>query len=202
MIKRILPVFALLLLFAMPAHASNLEIGANVPNIQATDINGNAFNLEDYKGKTVVLEWTNAECPFVVKHYSTNNMQDTQEKAVAMDNVVWVSINSSAAGKQGSVTPEEAKSLIAEKGAHPTTMILDPLGEIGHAYGAMTTPHMFVIDAEGKLAYMGAIDDNSSPNPDTVEGAKNYVLAALNDLSAGNPVTESVTRPYGCAVKY
>lgn len=202
MLRHILPLFTLMLLFAFPVNASNLSIGAPVPNINTTDIYGNPFNLEDYKGKTVVLEWTNAECPFVVKHYSTHNMQDTQKAALAMENVVWVSVNSSAPEKQGHVTAEEAQALLSEQDAQPSTMILDPSGEIGHAYGAMTTPHMFVIDAEGKLAYMGAIDDNSSPQPETVDGAKNYVIAALNDLHAGQAVTESTTRPYGCAVKY
>ncbi|MBI1300730.1 MAG: redoxin family protein [Alphaproteobacteria bacterium] len=177
------------------------EVGQPAPAISATDINGNPFNLEDHKGKTVVLEWTNHQCPFVVKHYSTNNMQNAQKKAT--DNgVVWVSIVSSAEGKQGYLTVEEALAIGEENGAQYTAKILDPSGEIGKAYGATTTPHMFVISPEGKVVYAGAIDDNPSPSADAVEGAKNLVLAALEDLSAGRSIEVAQTAPYGCSVKY
>ena len=192
---------ALILLFAsFPANATP-AIGEAAPEIEATDTNGNAFKLSDHKGKIVVLEWTNHQCPFVMKHYSTGNMQDTQKKA-RDQGVEWVSIVSSAEGRQGHTTAEEANAIVSEKGAHPSAKILDESGAIGKAYGAQTTPHMYVIDAEGKLAYAGAIDDNASPNPKTVEGATNYVLAAIDDLKAGNAVKTSQTKPYGCSVKY
>ena len=183
-----------------PATAA-VEIGEAAPKFAATDINGNVFNLADQAGKTVVLEWTNHDCPFVVKHYSTGNMQATQKTAT--DNgVVWVSIVSSADGKQGNVTAEEAQKIVEEKGAHATARILDTSGEIGKLYGAKTTPHMFVISAEGNTVYAGAIDDNPSPSPRAVEGAKNFVLSALDNIAADVPVEVSNTVPYGCSVKY
>jgi peroxiredoxin len=177
------------------------EIGKPAPEITATDIKGAPFKLSDQKGKIVVLEWTNSECPFVKKHYGSGNMQKTQETATS-EGVVWVSINSSAPGKQGHVTPEDAQKIITESGAKPSTEILDESGTIGKEYGASTTPHMFVIDASGNLAYAGAIDDQPSPDPKTVEGAKNYVLAAIESLKARKPVETAQTQPYGCGVKY
>lgn len=182
------------------AHASP-EIGAPAPDFTATDIDGKPFKLSDHKGKIVVLEWTNNKCPFVIKHYDTQNMQNTQ-KALKEQGVEWVSVNSSAPGRQGHVTPEEAKTILEEAGAHVTTQILDEDGTIGKLYDAKTTPHMFVIHTDGTLAYAGAIDDNSSPRHSTVEGATNYVLAAVEDLKAGRPVATSLTTPYGCSVKY
>lgn len=185
---------------SVPVQAS-VEIGEAAPNFSATDIHGNDFNLEDQKGKIVVLEWTNHLCPFVKKHYGTNNMQNTQKTAT--DNgVVWISIVSSAEGKQGQVSDEKAIAIEKEVGAHATTRILDPSGEIGKLYAAKTTPHMFVISAEGNVAYTGAIDSNPSPSPDAVKNAKNLVLAALDDLSSGRVVSIPRTAPYGCSVKY
>ncbi len=184
----------------LPAYAA-VEIGQPAPDFTATDVDGNAFKLSDHKGKTVVLEWTNHECPFVIKHYDTGNMQKTQ-KAARDQGVEWITIVSSAPEKQGHVSAEEAKAIVAEAGAHPTTKILDESGEIGKMYDARTTPHMFVIDAEGNVVYAGAIDDNSSPRHSTVEGATNYVTAALDDLAAGRAVATPQTAPYGCSVKY
>lgn len=185
---------------SMPVHAA-AEVGQPAPVFTATDIHGNEFSLEEQKGKIVVLEWTNDGCPFVQKHYNTGNMQATQKTAT--DNgVVWVSIVSSAPGKQGHMSAEDAIALEEEVGAHATTRIMDESGEIGQMYGAKTTPHMFVISAEGKLVYNGAIDDSPSPNPTSVEGAENLVLAALDDLSSGRVVKVSQTAPYGCSVKY
>ena len=193
--------FALALLIApVSAHAA-VEIGKPAPDFVGTDINGQEIKLSDYKGKKVVLEWTNHQCPYVIKHYDTNNMQQTQKKATD-DGVIWLTVTSSATGKQGYTTAEEAKEVIAEVGANATTRILDPSGEIGKMYDAKTTPHMFVIDEEGNLAYEGAIDDNSSSRHETVEGAKNYVLAALDSLAAGEPVDPAQTAPYGCSIKY
>lgn len=190
----------MMVMFIAPANAA-AEIGKAAPEISAKDTNGNDFNLSDHKGKIVVLEWTNHACPFVVKHYDTNNMQSAQKKAREMG-VEWISIVSSAEGRQGHVSAEEANKITAEAGASPTAKILDASGEIGKAYGAKTTPHMFVIDENGNLAYAGAIDDNSSPRASTVKGAKNYVLAAISDLQAGNAVETAQTAPYGCSVKY
>lgn len=184
----------------LPAWAT-VEIGKAVPNITTTDTNGNPFNLADHKGKVVVLEWTNHQCPFVIKHYETNNMQNAQ-KTAREHGVEWVSIVSSAPGRQGHLSAEEANAIATKSGATISAKILDETGEIGKAFGAQTTPHMYVIDTNGHLAYAGAIDDNSSPNPKTVEGATNYVLAAINDLKAGNAVQTAQTKPYGCSVKY
>lgn len=192
---------ALTMLFTAPTAMAAAEIGKAAPNFEATDISGKAFNLENYKGKTVILEWTNHQCPFVVKHYDTGNMQKIQ-KAATENGAIWVSIVSSAEGRQGHTTASEAQKIIDDSGAHPTYKILDTSGEIGKLYDAKTTPHMFVIDESGALAYAGAIDDNSSPRHNTVEGAKNYVVAALDDLSAGNAVQTASTQPYGCSVKY
>ncbi len=185
---------------SFPVHAS-VELGKPAPNFTATDIHGNSFNLEDYRGKIVVLEWTNHLCPFVRKHYETGNMQKVQKTAT--DNgVVWVSIVSSAEGKQGNVTAEQAIEIEEKVGANATTRILDPSGEIGKLYNAKTTPHMFVIGTDGNVQYHGAIDDNPSPSPSAVEGSKNLVLAALEELSSGRVVTVQRTAPYGCSVKY
>ena len=188
------------LAFMMPAHAA-VEVGQAAPAIEATDIDGNAFNLADHKGKIVVLEWTNDQCPFVMKHYDSGNMQKLQKEARA-EGVEWVVINSSADGKQGNVTAEEAKKIMEEADASPTTYIQDPSGEIGQAYGAKTTPHMFVIDKDGNIAYAGAIDSDSSPRQSSIEGADNYVMAAIDSLQAGEEVETKTSAPYGCSVKY
>ncbi len=185
---------------SVPVRAA-VDVGKPAPNFTAIDIHGNEFNLEDQKGKIVVLEWTNHQCPFVVKHYETGNMQKTQKTATDND-VVWVSIVSSAPGKQGYVTPEEALKIEEEVSAHATTRILDSSGEIGKLYAAKTTPHMFVISAQGNIEYAGAIDDKPSPRHESVKDAKNLVLAALDALSTGRDVEVPLTTPYGCSVKY
>ncbi|MFP4097656.1 MAG: thioredoxin family protein [Alphaproteobacteria bacterium] len=180
--------------------AATPKTGDMAPNFTATDIHGEPFNLEDHKDKIVVLEWTNHECPFVKKHYETNNMQEIQKTATDKG-VAWISIVSSAPGNQGYVSAEEAVKIVEEVGANATTRILDTTGEIGRLYGAKTTPHMFVIN-KGVLAYAGAIDDNPSANPDTVEGAENLVLKAIDEIKAGEEVSVASTQPYGCSVKY
>lgn len=200
MLKKFVLSVAALTLLAAPALAAP-EIGKPAPDFTATDVHGQPFKLADQKGKTVVLEWTNSKCPFVIKHYETGNMQKLQKDATEKG-VVWVTINSSAPGRQGHVSNAEAIKIMQQAGAAQTVQILDESGEVGKAYGASTTPHMFVIDAEGTLVYMGAIDDNSSPKHETVEGAKNYVAAALASLEAGQPVETAVSQPYGCSVKY
>jgi peroxiredoxin len=177
------------------------EIGKPAPEFMANDTNGKHVMLSELKGKTVVLEWTNHECPFVVKHYGSGNMQALQAEATK-DGVVWVSIVSSAKDKEGNVTAEEANKLIADQKAVPSHKILDESGEIGKLYDAKTTPHMFVIDKNGVLVYQGAIDDKSGFDQEEVKTAKNYVRAALADLKAEKPVEVSSTKPYGCGVKY
>lgn len=193
---------AALLALAPGAADAAPVVGEPAPDFEGTTATGEPFKLSDHKGDIVVLEWTNHECPFVVKHYETGNMQKIQKMATEEHGVKWVTIVSSAPGRQGHVSGEEAMAIVEEAGAHPTVKLLDESGEIGMAYDAQTTPHMFVIDAEGTLVYAGAIDDNSSPRHDTVEGAQNYVVAALESLKAGEPVATAQTPPYGCSVKY
>lgn len=191
---------AVLALFAATPALAAPAIGQPAPDFTATDINGAEVKLSDLKGKNVVLEWTNPQCPFVVKQYDNKQMQTAQEQAVA-DGAVWISINSSAAGKEGSLSVEETKKIDAETGAKYSHKIIDADGTIGRLYDAKTTPHVFVIDATGNLVYMGAIDDDSSPRM-SAKPTKNYVTAALADLKAGKPVETATTQPYGCGVKY
>ena len=178
-----------------------LKVGQPAPEFSGTSAAGAQISLSDYHGKTVVLEWTNHQCPYVRKHYSTNNMQTVQKQATR-GGVVWLSIVSSAPGREGYVKPTEAGQLTRDRGASPTVVVLDASGEIGRLYNARVTPHMFVIDGLGRLVYMGGIDDRPSARPSDVDGATNYVLAALADVEAGRPVAQAVTRPYGCSVKY
>ncbi|QMW24147.1 thioredoxin family protein [Sandaracinobacteroides saxicola] len=185
---------------AAPALA-NAVVGSPAPAFTATDSNGKTHNLADFRGKTVVLEWTNADCPFVKKHYSGGDMQRLQGEA-RKDGVVWLTINSGAPGKQGHVDGGAANALKKAQGFNSTAYLLDPAGTIGKAYGARTTPHMFVIDGKGTLVYAGGIDDTPTADPADIKGAKNFVRAALNDLEAGKPVQVASSKPYGCSVKY
>lgn len=176
-------------------------IGQPAPPFTGTDSQGNTVSLADLKGSIVVLEWTNHDCPFVRRHYETGNMQRLQQQA-ADAGVIWLTIVSSAPGEQGFVDGKEADALTDSRSATPRAVILDPSGEIGRAYAAKTTPHMFVIDTGGKLAYMGAIDNeprNAGADP---AGAQNYVRDALGALKENKQVTTSVTQPYGCSIKY
>lgn len=177
------------------------EVGKMAPNFTAVDTKGVSHQLSDFKGKNVVLEWSNHDCPFVVKHYGSNNMQKLQ-KEITDTGTIWLTIVSSAVGKQGHVSADEANKIMEDVGAHSTARILDPSGDIGRLYDAKTTPHMFVIDKNGILAYAGAIDSNSSFSPDTIPDATNYVRKAVNSLNAGEPVKTPSTNPYGCGVKY
>lgn len=181
--------------------AAEPGVGEAVPHFRATDMHGKIVNLSDYRGKTVVLEWTNAGCPFVQKHYKSGNMQKTQAAATAQG-AVWLTINSGAPGKQGHVSGPEAQKHVAAVGAKPTTYLLDPQGLIGKGYGARTTPHMYIIDGQGRLAYKGGIDDKPSADVADIATARNHVLAALAEMKAGKPVSVKETRPYGCSVKY
>ncbi|MGF1641796.1 MAG: redoxin domain-containing protein [Rhodospirillales bacterium] len=185
----------------LAAAAAAPAIGEPAPAFTGIDSNGNSRSLADFRGQTVVLEWTNHDCPFVRKHYGTGNMQALQKQAAA-DGVVWLSVISSAPGEQGHVSAAEANRIAGQQGAGPTAILLDPEGTIGRAYDARTTPHMYVVDAEGALRYMGGIDDRPTANPADVAGAENHVVAALADVAAGRPVRTPATRPYGCTVKY
>jgi peroxiredoxin len=187
------------LMTAAPAAAP--EVGKPAPDFTGTDTTGNTWDLADLRGTPVILEWTNHDCPYVVKHYESGNMQALQQEA-AEAGYTWLSVISSAPGKQGHVSAAQADELTESRGAAPTAVLLDPEGNIGKAYGARTTPHMYVIDADGTLVYMGGIDDKPTTNIADVEGAQNYVRLAMADLAAGEPVGNAVTRPYGCSVKY
>ena len=177
------------------------RVGEAAPDFEGVDTRGEVHRLADYRGKIVVLEWTNHDCPFVRKHYGAGNMQDQQREAAAQG-VVWLSVISSAPGKQGHVSPEEADELTRNRDAQPDAVILDTEGKIGRSYAAKTTPHMFIIDADGTLVYMGGIDSISSANPDDIPRATQYVRVALQEMAAGKPVSSAVTKPYGCSVKY
>lgn len=177
------------------------EIGKVAPAFTLTDSNGKSRSLADFAGKYVVLEWTNKDCPFVVKHYGSGNMQRTQKWATDKG-VIWLSIVSSAEGKQGFLSPDDANKVMKEKGFKSTALLLDGEGKVGKLYGAKTTPHMYVIDPKGNLIYMGGIDDKASPNPDDIKTSKNYVIAALEESMAGKQVSVPTSRPYGCSVKY
>jgi len=177
------------------------EIGKVAPAFTLTDTTGKTRNLSDYSGKYVVLEWTNKDCPFVQKHYNSGNMQKTQKWATD-HGAVWLSIVSSAEGKQGFLSSDDANKLMKEKGFHNTAMLLDGDGKVGKLYGARTTPHMFVIDPKGNLIYMGGIDDKATPDPADIKTAKNFVIAALEESMAGKEVSVPTSRPYGCSIKY
>jgi peroxiredoxin len=176
-------------------------VGQPAPAFTATDSNGRTQSLGAYKGKFVVLEWNNDECPFVGKHYGSGNMQGLQ-KTYTGKGVVWLTVNSAAPGKEGSVDAAGANAIVARRGAAPTAYVLDPQGIVGRAYGAKTTPHMFVIDPQGRLVYAGGIDDKPSTDVADVKTATNYVKAALDAAMAGKPVSVAASQPYGCAVKY
>lgn len=185
----------------VPPDLATRVVGQPVPNFTLADANGRPVSLSDFRGRTVVLEWNNPECPTVRKHYDSGNMQRTQA-AAARDSVVWLTINSGAPGNQGHMNGTEARAYVARAGARPAAYLLDPRGEVGRAYGARTTPHMYVIDGAGTLVYAGGIDDRPSTDPSDIAGARNHVLAALSDLRAGRPVSVPTSRPYGCNVKY
>jgi peroxiredoxin len=192
---------ALSVVIAATAAMAAPTLGRPAPAFKAVDADGKTRSLAEFAGKTVVLEWTNAGCPYVQKHYNAGTMQGVQKQAVK-DGVVWLTVISSAPGQQGHKSAAGAKAWKASSQAGSSAILLDPSGAVGRAYDARTTPHMYVIDTSGKLVYMGGIDDRPSADPSTLKGAKNYVTAALSDLKAGRAVAQPVTRPYGCSVKY
>ncbi len=195
-----LTALAVMLVGAVKATAA-VTTGEKAPAFTLKDTAGKEHSLSDFAGKKVVLEWTNADCPFVKKFYKNGDMQKMQDQLTGED-VVWLQIVSSAPGKQGHITADEGEKLREANGVKSTATLLDPEGTVGKAYGAKTTPHMFVIDQEGVVVYQGAIDDKASTNPADVAGANNYVLTAFEEIKAGKPVSNATTKPYGCSVKY
>ncbi len=198
--KHLLPIAAMFVLGCQPALAAP-AVGGQAPNFQLADSNGKPVTLGQFKGKVVVLEWNNPGCPYVKKHYETGNMQKAQA-AAKRDGAVWLSINSGGPGKQGHMNGAQANAFLAAQKAQPTAYLLDPKGVVGKVYGAMTTPHMYIVDKAGKLVYAGGIDDKATANKDDIAGARNHVLAALSELKAGKAVSVTTSRPYGCTVKY
>jgi len=180
---------------------SQATVGESAPSFTLPDTDGEQHRLSDYEGKYVVLEWLNFECPFVGKHYGTGNMQQLQ-KTYTEKGVVWLSIVSSAEGKQGYYPPKEMKAQRQKRGAHMSAILMDPSGEVGRTYGATVTPHMYVINPEGTLIYKGGIDDKSTTDEADVKGATNYVKNALTQAMNGNEVDPKTAAPYGCSIKY
>ena len=193
---------ATFLLTTAMAAAHAVTVGQPAPDFSLTDVNGKTVKLSDFKGKNVVLEWTNPGCPFVVKHYGSNNMQALQADAKAKG-VVWLAINSTEKNHADYLAPAKLNAKMnGEWKAAASYLLMDENGKTGQTYAAKTTPHMYVIDPSGKLVYAGGIDDKRSSNPADVKTAKNFVRAALDETLAGKPVTVATAQPYGCSVKY
>lgn len=183
------------------ATAEVAAVGKPAPAFSIMDSNGKEQSLESFRGKYVVLEWTNRDCPFVKKHYSGGNMQRLQE-SMTNDGAVWLTVNSSAEGKQGYVTPAVANELMKKDGAKQTAYLMDADGTVGKKYAAKTTPHMYLIDPTGTLVYAGAIDDTASTDSDDIKKSKNLIEAAYKESKAGTKVTVAASEPYGCSIKY
>ena len=183
--------------------SSYVENEDSAPEFKLSDSYGNEISLSSFIGKKVVLEWTNHGCPYVAKHYETGNMQSTQEFAKE-EEIIWLSIISSAPGTQGYVSSDEANALTITRKASPSHVLFDPTGEVGRIYDAKTTPHMYIIDEEGLMKYQGAIDDAGGRgfmSRDLLK-AKNYVKESLKEMETGEAISSPVTKPYGCSVKY
>lgn len=183
------------------AALAGVEVGQPAPDFSLPDTNGQAHQLSQYKGKWVVLEWYNPDCPFVRKHYGAGNMQALQKEFTAKG-VVWLSIDSSAPGQEGNYPADKLNQIASSQRVARTALLLDPDGKVGHAYGAKTTPDMYIINPEGKLVYEGAIDSKPTTSVADLKVATNYVKVALDDSMNGKSVPQTVTRPYGCSVKY
>ena len=192
-------------LLALAPWLSTAALAANVgqaaPAFELSDTSGKAVKLSDFKGKFVVLEWTNPSCPFVVKHYGSQNMQSLQKEAAGKE-VVWLSISSTAPSHSEYLQPAALAQRYKEWGGAPTAMLMDDSGKVGKAYAARTTPHMYIVDPKGTLVYAGGIDDKRSANPEDVKTAKNFVRVALGESMAGKPVSTPTAAPYGCSIKY
>src|SRR6266850_5709307 len=181
--------------------ADSPQVGSAAPDFSVTDSKGKTQSLSQYKGKYVVLEWFNPECPFVKKHYGGDNMQKLQAEYTGKG-VVWLTIDSNAPGTEGNITPEQAQKIMAQWKTKQTALVLDPESKIAKLYGAKNTPNMVIINPEGKIVYEGAIDSKATPNPADIPVSTNYVKAALDESLAGKPISKPTTRPYGCSVKY
>ena len=188
------------LLIGAPAHAAP-AVGQKAPDFVAVDTRGKQHQLSDFAGKYVVLEWTNPGCPFVRKHYGSGNMPATQ-KAAPAKGVVWLAINSTERAASDYLQPAALDSWMTTQSAAPTAVLMDEDGTIGQAYGARTTPHIFIIDPKGTLVYAGGIDSIPSSRPDDIKTATNYVNQALGEAFGGKPISAAATRPYGCSIKY
>ena len=189
-------------LIGSPLYAADVPpVGSAAPDFSLTDSKGKTHSLSQYKGKYVVLEWFNPECPFVKKHYGSGNMQKLQEEYTGKG-ITWLTIDSNAPGSEGNLTADAASKVMTGWKTHQTALLLDPEGRAGRAYGAKNTPNMVVINPEGKIVYEGAIDSKATPNPADIPNSTNYVKVALDESLAGKPVTTSTTKPYGCSVKY
>lgn len=192
---------SLMSVFAIATAHAEPVVNQPAPLFSGATADGTTLNLADLKGKTVILEWTNHECPFVKKHYESGNIQGLQKQA-AEQGIVWLQVISSAPGKQGHVDAETAKKLNAERGATPANTVFDPEGTIGKLYAATNTPQLFIINPEGVLLYKGGIDSIPSADKADIAKAENYISSALKELAAGKSITKSSTKPYGCTVKY
>jgi len=177
------------------------RVGERAPDFTATDSNGKVHKLSEYAGKFVVLEWHNRGCPYTAKHYDSGNMQRLQHEWTARG-IIWLTVISSAPGKQGYMTAADENAFLKQASATPTAVLLDPTGALGHLYDAKTTPQMFIVNPQGLLIYNGAIDERATTDVSDINGAKNYVSLALGEALAGKPVSNATTRPYGCSVKY
>jgi peroxiredoxin len=194
-------VSVLVLSFCASLSQAAITVGQAAPDFSAKDAAGKVHKLSDYKGKYVVLEWTNPGCPYVQKHYRSQNMQNLQ-KAWTQKNVAWLAVNSTNPGHSDYQKPDVAQDYMNKVGAAATALLMDSDGKVGSAYAARNTPHMFVVDPQGKLIYAGAIDDKRSTDEEDVKTAKNYIAAALSEAMAGKAVSVSATQPYGCSIKY
>ena len=192
---------AVLAIAGTPGANADVRPGEAAPDFKLVDTSGQTVSLASLKGKVVVLEWTNHECPYVRKHYGTDTMQTLQRDATGQG-VVWLTVISSAPGTQGNVSSAEADKLTAERKAAPSHVVFDSEGDVGRLYKATATPHMYVIDKDGKLAYAGAIDDKPSADRATINGARPYAREAITAVLAGTPVAVTTTRAYGCTIKY
>ena len=199
MIKKSVVMF--LFLFSVITFSQEAKLNEQAPNFKLMDSNGKEHSLSDFKDKIVVLEWINYECPFVKKHYNSKNMQTLQEK-YTKEGVIWLAICSSAESKQGNFANDEINRRSKKHGAKFTAYLVDSDGKVGKMYGAKTTPHMYIINKDGKLVYAGGIDDKASTDLEDIKGAKNYVSLALDELLAGKNVSVQSSKPYGCSVKY
>ena len=200
MLRRIL-ISASLLAFAATASQAAPAVGQPAPDFSLKDLSGKTVRLSDYRGKHVVLEWTNPGCPYVQKHYDSGNMPAVQKEATGKG-VVWLAINSTEKDSGDYLEPARLSAWQKERKSQPTALLMDEQGTAGMAYGARTTPHMYIVNPQGQLVYAGGIDSIPSSNPDDIKTAVNYVRQGLNESLAGKPISAATTRPYGCSIKY